>query len=777
MNLTNKKIMVIDNGSFFSTALSLTEYFKEVLYYVQWTSGFPGMDKYVIGTEWKNGKKLDNFDSKPLRRIDSIWNNLKDIDVILICDVYDGDIADHLRELGYPVVHAGYNGAELELDRWMCKGAFKSQGMDVNQAIRIVGIDALRNHLEKVKDKFIKISRFRKLTETFHHENYILSLPILQKLESELGPMAKIMEFIVEDPIEAITEEGFDAFTVSGEYPKTAFAGAEIKDKSYYGEIMPYDKLSKGIKKTNEQIAPLLKKCEYKGFFSTEVRTTKDNKNYLIDMTCFSDDTEVLTKEGWKLFKDCNKKDQFCTLDSDKNIEYQEATNFIDFFYNGKMIHFTNEKNTYDQLVTPEHDILRYDRNKKKLFKETAKNITDKGYIPRTGNWLINEEEYFILPSYYKEWDSFYHQICDRPEVKINLEDWACFLGWYLSEGSTGNGFVNISQFKYQDKVEEVLKKLPFYYKKTKSGFQIQSTQLQVYLDQFGICNQKYIPDYIKNSSSRIISIFLESYRWGDGSHELKKNGELAHLRIFTTSKKMADDIQECALKIGTCANISKKNMKGTMMIIKDKKSYMRNHDIYCITQYIHRKDYWFETGCRKERYIRELEYHGNVYCVTVPNGTLYVRRNGKPTWSGNCREPMPPSPLYGCLFANLGDIVWGLGNSELVDIKPKYKCGLYLTISSDWYDEHHQAIYFPKEYRDNIKLSYPLKIDDVYYCLNINCFPEVGSVVTVGNSYEECYKQMEKIIPEIKGYGIKIDLADCQKAYDEFLKMQKQNG
>ena len=90
----------------------------------------------------------------------------------------------------------------------------------------------------------------------------------------------------------------------------------------------------------------------------------------------------------------------------------------------------------------------------------------------------------------------------------------------------------------------------------------------------------------------------------------------MVHLRIFTTSKKMADDLQECALKIGTCANISKKNTKGTMMIIKDKKSYMRNHDIYCITQYIHRQDYWYETGSRKESYIQEIEYNSTVHCV-----------------------------------------------------------------------------------------------------------------------------------------------------------------
>ena len=38
-------------------------------------------------------------------------------------------------------------------------------------------------------------------------------------------------------------------------------------------------------------------------------------------------------------------------------------------------------------------------------------------------------------------------------------------------------------------------------------------------------------------------------------------------------------------------------------------------------------------------------EYHGNVYCVTVPNGVVYVRRNGRPVWCGNSIPGMFVSP------------------------------------------------------------------------------------------------------------------------------------
>jgi hypothetical protein len=30
------------------------------------------------------------------------------------------------------------------------------------------------------------------------------------------------------------------------------------------------------------------------------------------------------------------------------------------------------------------------------------------------------------------------------------------------------------------------------------------------------------------------------------------------------------------------------------------------------------------------------VEYHGTVHCVAVPNGIVYIRRNGKAAWCGD---------------------------------------------------------------------------------------------------------------------------------------------
>ena len=40
------------------------------------------------------------------------------------------------------------------------------------------------------------------------------------------------------------------------------------------------------------------------------------------------------------------------------------------------------------------------------------------------------------------------------------------------------------------------------------------------------------------------------------------------------------------------------------------------------------------------------VPYEGPVYCATVPNGTLIVRRNGKPMVAGNCMRYLVMSGL-----------------------------------------------------------------------------------------------------------------------------------
>ena len=772
----DKTLLVCDNGLFFDFALKLTEHFKKVYYYTEWKNAYPGMAEAVVGTEWKNGKRLKTFDGKNIERIENMFSVLDEIDCFFTPDIYDGDLLELLERSGIPCFGSG-KAECLELNRYETAVEMKGLGMDVARTINIVGMAALREHLKKNEDKFIKISKYRKVFETFHHINYKLSEPLLDNIENTLGPLKYIVEFVVVDNIEAIVEEGIDAYSVNGELPSMVFTGCEIKDVSYAGRLMKTDELSVGNKKVNEKFVKLLKKYDNSGFFSTEVRTTKEGKNYFID-PCFSEDTDILTDNGWKPIADIVVGDSVATLNTDTNqIEYQQPTDYIITPYEGKMIDITSPKKSIECRVTPNHLVLRTDRNGDNVYKEEAGKLKDKGYIPRTGEWNGEDFDYFELPEYHNEWDfigkegkKIMTKVKHDVSVKIEADDFAAFLGWYLSEGSTDTWNVNITQYKHKQKVKEFLDRLPFKYRDEKSGYRISSKQLVSYLDEFGISNEKFVPDFIKNACPRIINSFLDAYNLGDGS--IHKNQRL----YFTTSKKMADDLQELVLKAGRVANITIQQKAGTKMSVRGGKEYTRNHNIYVVSELAVKDRMWFEaTGKRKDNYIKEVDYIGKVYCVTVPNGTVYVRRNGKPFWSSNCmRLGLPPNALYQEIYKNLGEIIWSGGNGILVDPKTDTPYGMEVLISSGWHSGNHQTVYFPPEIRQWVKLINPIKIDGTYHVLRTGDSTTIGSLVAVGKSHEECSNKLKKMAKLIEGYDLNVKIEGIEEAVEAFKTMEK---
>jgi len=281
-DLSKKSCLVIENGGFHSFALKLAESFGAVYYYTEYKNAFPNMAEAVVGSEWQNGEMLEEFDGLPLIRVRHLFDYVKEVDCIVFLDTYNGDMADFFRDMGKPVF-SGFAGCELELDRWTARELFDEQGMDLADAKRIVGLPALRKYLDKQDDKkWVKVSRYRKLTETFATKDPASTELKLDQMAYKLGPLQHISEFIVESDLPDMVEEGYDGFNVHGEFPAESLAGVEIKGCSYAGAIFKYDDLTEGVKKVNEGFAPILKKVGYQGAFSTELRTSKDGKKHYI---------------------------------------------------------------------------------------------------------------------------------------------------------------------------------------------------------------------------------------------------------------------------------------------------------------------------------------------------------------------------------------------------------------------------------------------------------------------------------------------------------------
>jgi len=340
---------------------------------------------------------------------------------------------------------------------------------------------------------------------------------------------------------------------------------------------------------------------------------------------CYDEETEILTEDGWKRFNELTYDDKVATL-NDEYLEYHKPQKIIKKRYKGKMFHVVSKQ--IDLCVTPNHKMyvsLSKGANQWSDFQLIeAEKIFDKQVkYKKNAKWIGKEPEFFVLPPL----KSKYHPHLNK-EIRIPMKLWVKFFGYYIAEGYARDKTTTIAQVKpkIKNKIRNILQRLPWSFKEYDDSFVIYSKQLSGYLKQFGLAYEKYLPKWFKQLSSSLLKDFLDCYWEGDG-----------HRHIATTSsKKLADDLTEVLLKAGLSGNCSIYANKGKKGGKIQSRRIIHKHTLYGVhkitykntPRVLHHKSF----GSRNEW----IEYDGYVYCVTVPNHIIYVRRNGKPCWSGN---------------------------------------------------------------------------------------------------------------------------------------------
>lgn len=283
-DLHDKTIVVIDNGIYFEFALQLAAAFKKVYYFCEYHSAYPGIDKAAVGNEYTSGHALHTFDGAPVHRITELFDILPEVDLAVFPDVGNGDLAEHLRRQGIPVFGSG-RGEVLELARIKAKAMIAEQGLPVHAYTTVIGATALRAALSEPGSRYVKISKYRGVFETFHHTSPEGTSIWINDIEQRLGALAEVLHFIIEEPLEARVEIGTDSYTVDGQYPQTTIAGVEIKDLGYCGQIFRWSEQPAGVRTVDEGLQPLFQNLGYRGFYSTEIREPEDGQPYLVDFT------------------------------------------------------------------------------------------------------------------------------------------------------------------------------------------------------------------------------------------------------------------------------------------------------------------------------------------------------------------------------------------------------------------------------------------------------------------------------------------------------------
>jgi SPP1 gp7 family putative phage head morphogenesis protein len=376
---------------------------------------------------------------------------------------------------------------------------------------------------------------------------------------------------------------------------------------------------------------------------------------------CFSADTEVLTRQGFRYFKDLDGSEKFASLNLEtKDIEYYPAIEHIDYHYEGEMIHFKHA--WFDMMVTPNHDMLIEKSWSRKMGHDKlelvpADKVLSSYRIPRSSKWTGKNRDFMEIDN-----------------LKIPMKSFARFMGFWLADGSVTKRSdkwyqIGIVQTKKEGRkyILDELKDFPLDFYETKDRIGKNHVALGEYLRQFGHAPDKFIPQEIKNSTPEIIKEFLDAFIYCDGSVrkekvKFKDIGEMESRYYFTTSKRMADDLGELILKIGKYPSFAIANKKGTEVQYHNG-IYKSNHDLIRISE----NRTQFATIANMD--VERVKYNDKVYCVELPaNNTLYVRRNGKCAWSGNCRCSIVP------LTSRSGSILTGI--KSFIDAEEKKRPG-----------------------------------------------------------------------------------------------------
>ncbi len=268
------KVCVADFGSFISLAEKLSEVCAEVSYHSPLEREFRSIEDAVIGYGIPNVHKVESFMEPDF---------VKEIDLFIMPDIGYGAEQRYLRSIGKPVW--GSNGGdELERLRTRFVDTVRKLGLPLVHSQKIKGLDALADYLKEKDNLWVKINDFRDNMETWHHQDWLHSQPVLQRLYVKFGGASDMVWFVVQDALDGATEIGYDGLCVDGWFPDSSFQGYEKKNELYLGAQTAYDDLPEEVRLVNEKFSKVMEEYGYRNFFATEIRNFEGTP-YFIDPT------------------------------------------------------------------------------------------------------------------------------------------------------------------------------------------------------------------------------------------------------------------------------------------------------------------------------------------------------------------------------------------------------------------------------------------------------------------------------------------------------------
>lgn len=338
---------------------------------------------------------------------------------------------------------------------------------------------------------------------------------------------------------------------------------------------------------------------------------------------CYDDRTDVLTSEGWKPWPAVSGDESFATRSPTGRLEYQRAVRLVRKDYRGHMIGFKGL--SVDLLVTPDHRVLtevtttRMARTRPQFTLRPARSILWRPHRhTTTAVWSG-------VPGTLPQWE--------KPSSSSHL---LRLVGLFIGDGNLGSGNhlrFNLRKHREISFLRSAVSGLGLELKEwgqSPGRYAVQiPSQLRPLFSQCYENGEKVIPRPLLDMAPFGLECLLEGLLESDGTRVVREH---ADRRVFsTTSPRLADGVQEVALKLGRSASVRPHPFTRDDGHVGTKPRWRvaiysgRNcHPALCRTRE------------QADSHMGVEWYHGTIHCVEVPNGTLYVRREGYPVFSGN---------------------------------------------------------------------------------------------------------------------------------------------
>lgn len=350
---------------------------------------------------------------------------------------------------------------------------------------------------------------------------------------------------------------------------------------------------------------------------------------------CMSSDTEVLTRQGWRMLSDVFIGQEVLTRRDDGLAEYRSIENKQERYFSGDLLHFNGR--SVNQLVTPDHRLPVWKRiggNSEPCHK----------WEIRSADSIFGKHNYSL--DRYVRWESQEPKTIHVAGRDYDACDFLYFFGCWLGDGSAFRGndggyhikLAVVTKERKRTAFASALEKLGIRAAIQARGFHFYNKDLCLWLKQFGHAKDKFIPRWVLGLGPKSLTHLLHGL--------LDSDGTVSTSTYTTASKQLADDVQELMYKCGFAAIVRE--------VYSDRfGKESRAYKIRLSNKHMAPK---IRPGCHEK-----IPYHGMVYDITVPNHVFFCRRNGKASWTGNCWrgkitiEISNTTPLPAKIYANEG--------------------------------------------------------------------------------------------------------------------------